>query len=108
MSIAVTYLYFPGCPSHEEGLRRLHAAADVADIAISVTPRMIHTDDEAHATGFVGSPTYIIEGRDLVPPTPHMAFRADACRTYVQPDGRQGPLPSVGQIRDGLTTALAP
>lgn len=102
-TIRVEYLFSRACPSHEEGLERLRDAARAARVELDVHVVEIRDDDEAARRRFPGSPTYLIEGRDLVEPTPGVAPRADACRAYAGPGGRVGPLPH----RDTLASALA-
>ena len=101
-TILVDYLFCRTCPSHEEGLQRLRDAADAAEVELDVRVVEVRDDDEAERLGFPGSPTYIINGRDLVEPAESTAPRADVCRAYELAGGRIGPLPH----RDTLTEAL--
>ncbi len=102
-SIPVAYLFSPDCPSHAEGLALLRDAAAAAGVAVEIEAVAIVTDDQARERGFAGSPTYLIDGRDLfaVEGPPHAAVH-DACRIYTRPDGRVAPLPH----RDDLITAV--
>lgn len=92
--IPVTYLYSRACPSHEEGLALLRDAAAEAGVNLELAEVEVTTDDEARARGFAGSPTYLIDGSDPFPAEgpPHVLVH-DACRAYVRPGGRIGPLP---------------
>jgi hypothetical protein len=101
--LAATYLFSRECPSHEEGLDLLHSAAAAAGVELDLEVAEIRTDEEARARRFPGSPTYLVEGRDLfAPEEPAHAFAHDACRAYRRPGGRIGPLPH----RDDLAGAL--
>jgi hypothetical protein len=101
--LAVTYLFNRACPSHEEGLELLRAAAAAAGAEIDVRVVEVVDDDAAAALRFPGSPTYRAGGRDLFPHADQgHGFLADACRPYERPGGRVGPLPH----RDDLVAAL--
>ena len=63
----VELLWWEGCPSTERALDELRAALAELDLdGVEVQMREIRTDEEAEATGFVGSPTILIDGVDLV------------------------------------------
>jgi hypothetical protein len=64
-----------------------------------VTLRQVRSDEEARAVGFAGSPTILVDGRDLFPgaPTPDML----TCRIYLAPDGPAGS-PTVEDIASAL------
>lgn len=101
--IAVTYLFSRSCPSHEEGLDLLRAAAAEAGVDLTLEAVEVASDDQARARGFIGSPTYLLEGDDPFPAAepPHAPVH-DACRGYRRPGGRIGPLPH----RDDLVAAV--
>ena len=52
----------------------------------------IRTDDDADEAGFVGSPTILIDGADLVPGRPDEPIGL-SCRVYRRRDGRISPTP---------------
>ena len=58
----------------------------------------VETDEQAQDLEFVGSPTILVEGRDI---SPHLEYPnyALTCRTYQLEDGRISPLPSEEMIR---------
>ena len=101
----MTYLYSRSCPSHEEGLRRLHEAAEDAVVDLRLQLREVLDDREAERRRFPGSPTYLIAGQDLASPPEGVAFQAEACRAYALHDGRVGPLPDRSQLADALRRA---
>ena len=101
--LSVTYLFSRECPSHEEGLALLGAAAADAGVEIAVTPVEVVDDAQAERLAFTGSPTYLAGGADLLPDdAPAHAYRFDACRLYHRAGGRAGPLPG----HDDLAAAL--
>lgn len=101
--LPATYLFSRACPSHDEGLALLRAAA--ADAGVALDLEVVEVTDDGHAArvGFPGSPTYLLDGADPFPPEgPPHAPAADACRAYPRPAGRIGPLPH----RDDLAAAV--
>lgn len=106
--LRVTYLFSRECPSHEEGLELLREAAERAGVPVAVESVEVRAHEEAEALGFVGSPTYLAAGRDLLPAEgPAHAPRADACRAYARSGGRLGPLPEVEDLARALGAAAA-
>ena len=97
----IQFLFYEGCPSHEKGLARLKKvmAEDGIDTEIEVLE--ILTEEQAAEWGFIGSPTILINGQDMVTP-PAEAAPALTCRVYQLEDGRFNPLPSENMIRNAL------
>lgn len=102
--LKVTFLYYEDCPSHEEALARLHGAIAEEGVTAEAEIIRLETDEEAQRYRFVGSPTILVEGRDIDPP-PGGAQYALTCRAYRREDGRITPLPPVELIRRALRTA---
>jgi hypothetical protein len=102
--VAVTFLFNETCPSHEEALDLLKEAAHRADVRLNLEVREVVDDAEAAALRFPGSPTYLIEGRDLAELPEGVPFRAEACRAYRLPGGRVGPLPHLDALVSALRT----
>lgn len=104
--LAVTYLFSRECPSHDEGLALLGAAAAEAGVELAVTAVEVHDDAQAERLRFTGSPTYRAGDADLLPGDgPAHAFRADACRLYHRSGGRSGPLPDHDHLAAALRAA---
>jgi hypothetical protein len=103
--VTVTYLWSADCPSHREGVARLRDAAERAGVPVVVEEREVTTDEEAGRLGFLGSPTYLLDGRDMAAPPDHPVARVDACRAYPQPGGRVGPLPHPDDLVAALLAA---
>ena len=94
----VTFFYYEDCPSHDRALERLRSVMAEEDITAGIEIVKVETDEQARRFNFVGSPTILIDGRDIVPPSPE-AIPALTCRAYQLEDGRISPLPSVDMIR---------
>lgn len=106
--LAITYLFSRECPSHEEGLALLGAAAADAGLELAVTRVEVRDDAQAERLGFTGSPTYRDEDGDLLPDDgPAHAYRFDACRLYHRSGGRGGPLPDHDDLAAALRAAAA-
>jgi hypothetical protein len=121
-------LWWEGCPSTQRALSELREALtelrlDGAEIRL----REIRTDDEAVQARFIGSPTVLIDGDDVVRPAVRTGQPAAAaarandptastdnpaddafgltCRAYRRRDGRISPTPDPEDLRDALTRA---
>lgn len=96
-------LVWSECPSHEEAERMLRAAlveAGHADETYAV--RWIESHDDAEAERFAGSPTFRIDGVDLVDPGEWFGLM---CRVY-QSDGHPSPLPSQTDLTEWVREGL--
>jgi hypothetical protein len=103
----VELLWCEGCPSAERALDELQAAlVDVGLDATCVQVREMTTDAEAHAEGFVGSPTIRIDGVDAIAAPEHEAA-ALTCRVYHRRDGRFSPTPDPADLRSALRQVIA-
>ncbi len=97
----ITFLYFEGCPSHDAALERLRQVMAEEGVGADIEVIKVETDEQAQRLHFVGSPTILIDGRDI-DPVPSEAYPALTCRAYRLEDGRISPLPSPDMIRDAL------
>ena len=50
----------------------------------------VKTDEQAKKLKFVGSPTFLVNGEDIIPPPPD-AYYSLTCRAYFLADGRISP-----------------
>jgi len=101
--LSVRLLFSRACPSHEEALALLHAAARDAGVEMDLSVVEVVSDAQARELAFPGSPTYLIGADDpFAPVSPGHDFQHDACRAYARPGGRIGPLPH----HDDLVAAL--
>jgi hypothetical protein len=104
----IELLYWAGCPSHPAALADLRLAlAELGADPSAVEVREVHTEDDARAEGFVGSPTIRAAGADVQPPAPDEPTGL-ACRLYRRRDGRHSPVPDPDDLRDALRRVLDP
>ena len=101
----VELLWWEGCPSTERALSELRLALrEVGLKGVGVRMREIKTDEEARGEGFVGSPTILIDGRDIAGADPGEAVGLN-CRVYRRRDGRISPTPDPDDLREALARA---
>ena len=101
----VELLWWDGCPSTERALDAVREALDELGLGgVEVRMREIETDDDAQRAGFVGSPTILIDGADLVPAVDDEPIGL-SCRVYRRRDGRISPLPDPDDLREALRRA---
>ncbi len=98
----IDFLYWEGCPSHPEALKRLKEV--LAELGLDAPVEMIEVvgDDEAQRLRFPGSPTIRVNGRDVDPAGAAQMGTALTCRIYRLEDGRISPVPSKETIRQAL------
>lgn len=100
----VELLWWEGCPSTERALEAVRSALSELGFAdVEVRTREVQTDGEAGELGFVGSPTILIDGTDLVPPADEPTGLT--CRVYRRRDGRISPIPDPDDLREALQRA---
>jgi hypothetical protein len=100
-------LWWEGCPSTPRALADVREALDSLGVSgAEVETREITTDAQAEEAGFIGSPTVLIDGVDVVP-APDGEPVALACRVYRRRDGRISPTPDPQDVRDALVAALS-
>ncbi|MEV8150814.1 hypothetical protein AB0O52_22035 [Arthrobacter sp. NPDC080073] len=92
------------CP-HSSAARELFARAVELEgkAPALIAAREIMTDEEAAASGFHGSPTFMVNGIDLFPSTAEPAM---TCRVYRTAGGLSG-LPSLASLREAIQARLA-
>jgi hypothetical protein len=100
--VEVRLLYFDDCPNWRHADARLRAALADIDAPVEVGYQLVRSTEEAESTGFPGSPTILINGRDpFASPGDPVGL---ACRIYRTPNCVQ-PAPTVGQLRAALVDA---
>jgi hypothetical protein len=100
--MAITFLYWEECMSHEEALQRLRQVMAEEGIQAPIEMVKVETWEQAEELRFIGSPTILVNGQDIQPP-PVDAQYALTCRTYHLEDGRMSPLPSLAMLRRALS-----
>lgn len=100
----VKLLVWSECPSHEQAEEMLRAAlAEAGHADQPYTVRWIESHDEAEVERFAGSPTFRLDGVDLVHPGEWFGLM---CRVY-QRDGRPSPLPSQTDLTEWVREGLS-
>jgi hypothetical protein len=103
--VNVELLWWEGCPSTESALAAVRQALSELGLSdVEVHAREIETDDDAREAGFVGSPTILIDGEDLVPAAAEETIGL-SCRVYRRRDGRVSPIPDPDDLREALQRA---
>ncbi len=95
----VELLVVPDCPHEMAAAELTRAALEAVGSSTSITTTVIATEAEARARGFTGSPTFLVNGRDLF--AQPGAGVGVACRVYPTPAGLAG-VPSLDDLRDAL------
>lgn len=104
MAPTVELLLWSGCPSHERARDQLREAMTGAGLdPASVIEVAVETEGEAESRRFIGSPTVLVDGRDVVDPGDRPA--ALTCRLYRHRDGSPSPLPDSEDLRSALARA---
>ena len=101
----VELLWWDGCPSHPQALRELREVLRSEGLDPDmVEQRHIDSDEQAERERFLGSPTILVDGRDVVPADEEPVGLA--CRVYRLRDGRPSPTPDPADVRDAVRRAL--
>ncbi len=98
-------LHWDGCPSADDALADLRSALAELGLPTGVRLTEITTDEQAAERGFIGSPTLLLDGVDLLPPPPGEPTGLN-CRVYRRRDGRYSPTPDPEDLRDALRNAV--
>lgn len=98
--IGIELDYFEGCPSWQRAWTELGTA--LVDLDLDASVRLCNVDrlGEDERSGFAGSPTIRIEGRDL---EGYAGPPVTACRRYLENDGKGWP--SQALLRERLGSA---
>lgn len=99
----IEFLYWEGCPSHEEALARLRTVLLEEGLDVPVDVLRVDTEEDAADRAFPGSPTIRIDGTDIQPPGDNPIGLS--CRIYHGDDGRVTPLPTAEMIRRAVRAA---
>ena len=92
----------PDCPHEAPAASLLRTALDDIGLArVEFAVEVVATQVDADVRGFIGSPTFCVDGQDLFPQPEHTA--SIACRLYPGPQG----LPGLHDLRQALKKASA-
>jgi LmbE family N-acetylglucosaminyl deacetylase len=97
-------VWWRGCPSWEQAIELVRAEMQQAGLdPMSLRLREVRDEEEAEALDFAGSPTVLVDGRDIEDPGDQP--RGLTCRVYRLRDGRVSPLPDRAGVREALIEA---
>lgn len=98
----IELLSFEGCPSREPLLGRLRGLiVEAGGDPDALVLRHIDSVEQARAERFLGSPTVLVDGRDVDPTAAGRDDYGLSCRIYRWPGG-SGPTPPDSWISDAL------
>jgi hypothetical protein len=102
VSVQIELLVVPHCPNEAAALDLISAAIMDTHLQATVTRTVIDSQDVAEQRGFVGSPTFLLNGSDPFPrPDAPVAL---ACRLYSTAAGPRG-VPALPELRDAIQRA---
>ena len=98
----VELILWSGCPSTEEARELLNRALSEAGLpSQKITERYIEDYQIAQEEKFIGSPTFRVNGEDVIQSGEHQAYGL-TCRVYQKADGRFSPLPEYAAVVAGV------
>lgn len=104
-TLDVELLWWEGCPSTAQAREELdQILRELGLDPAGVRMREIRSQSEAERAGFIGSPTILVDGADVVPTDSEPV--ALTCRVYRRRDGRISPIPDPDDVREALEQAL--
>jgi hypothetical protein len=96
--LKVEFLYFKECPGHKQALANLKDALRESKLRANLVLLNVSSAEEAEKTGFQGSPSIRVNGKDLDGRNDAFSF---ACRIY-NIDGKITPTPTKEFIKAKL------
>jgi hypothetical protein len=103
----VELLYLDGCPNHEPLQARVSELVSAYKLQATIEPVLVHSDEEARARHFLGSPSLRINGVDVEPGAGERADFGMKCRLFLTPQGLRG-TPSDAWVLAALERAQTP
>lgn len=103
MGLQIQFLWWEGCSSYSAAWQRLQQVLDELQVSAHLEQIEIKTAQDAERWKFLGSPTILINGKDIDPDTPP-AYRL-TCRLYFSEDSQASPLPSETMIKQAILEA---
>ena len=101
----IELLYFEGCPNRAPALEMLQEALDSLGRKDEIYKVEVHTEAEAEAVRFVGSPSIRINGFDIEPWARTANNFGLSCRTYVNGSTQSG-VPSHELIHQAIMEGI--
>jgi hypothetical protein len=100
----IEILYFIGCPNHPPAVGRVLEALQQEGVSVELVEVEVPDAATALVTGFLGSPTIRIDGRDVEPAARSAQAFGLTCRTYID-DGYLAGAPPIEWIRAAIREA---
>jgi hypothetical protein len=100
----IEILYFAGCANHHPAVDRVRKIVEQETAVADLVEMEIKDAAMARVTGFLGSPSIRIDGRDIEPAARSSQAFAMGCRIYADQNGLAG-LPPVEWIRAAVREA---
>ena len=101
----IELLYFEGCPNHELAIELLREVLDSLGREHHIDKVEVHTQAEAEAIRFLGSPSILINGSDMEAWARTATNFGLSCRTYVNGSGHTG-VPSRELLRSAIMEGI--
>jgi hypothetical protein len=96
----IEIISIPDCPNHHATVERVKSVVSSKSIAVTLIETIVRNKTEARDAGFAGSPTVLVNGRDL-----ELLAEVStnlACRIY----GREGGIPSADLVKAAIDRAI--
>ena len=106
MNHCIEILFFAGCPRWRIAVDRANEAVAALGLSgvVEVRERQVENEEEAVRIRFLGSPTVLVDGRDVELGVTQRDDFGLRCRLY-HTDGRPDAAPSVEWIKNALLGA---
>src|SRR5260370_38957506 len=98
--MTIEIISIPDCPNHDATVERVKSVLSSELLAVTVIERIVSNETEARNLRFAGSPTVLVNGRDLEPLAE--AHTNLACRLY----NSEGGIPSPELIKRAIDRAI--
>lgn len=96
----IEIISIPDCPNHHATVERVKSVLSSEPSAVTVIERIVSNEAEARDACFAGSPTVLVNGRDLEPLA--KVSTNLACRIY----GSEGGIPSLELVKAAIDRAI--
>ena len=104
MNVRIELMVVPGCPHHAAAAQLIATAVADTGVTATITQTVVTSEGQAQKRGFIGSPSFLLNGTD--PFSQPGSPAALACRLYSTPDGPRG-VPSLEDVRRALKRTAA-
>ncbi len=102
----IEVLYFEGCPNHLPAIEMVRETLKSLGRQDEIHQVVVHTQADAEAMAFVGSPSIRINGADIEPWARTAKAFGLSCRTYLDGSHRSG-VPSRELLRRAISEGIA-